>query len=88
VSDASPEQFELVDRMLEELMIKHFELAHMVEEYREMVERARDRPWDLEGRKLARALPGARYHVASTFVREHVLKIEAELQRLFPADGA
>lgn len=83
-ADPTPEQFALVDRLLDELMVKHFEMAQMCGEYRELVERVGERPWDEDARRLAGALPGARYHVSTTFAREQVLKIEAELTRMFP----
>ena len=35
---------------------------------------------------MARNLPGARYLVNTTFVREQWLKVGAELQRLFPEE--
>jgi hypothetical protein len=78
------EQFQLVDRLLDELMIKHFEMAQMCGEYRELIEGIQERPWDHDRKRLAGNLPGARYHVASTFAREQGLKIEAELKKMFP----
>ena len=86
-SHPSDEQFALVDRLFEELMIKHFEMAQMCEQYRELVESLQTSSWDVERRKLAGALPGARYHVAMTFAREQGLKIEAELKRMFPRES-
>jgi hypothetical protein len=85
-SPASDEQFALVDRLFEELMVKHFEMAQLVEQYRELVESLQHSAWDIERRKLAGALPGARYHVAMTFAREQGLKIEAELKKMFPRE--
>jgi hypothetical protein len=75
--------FELVDRLLGEQQMQHFEMAEMVGEYRHMLRELRDRPDD-EAVKLARRLPGAKYHVATTYVRENWLKLEAELKRMFP----
>jgi len=83
-SPPSAEQFTLVDRLFEELMVKHLEMAQMCEQYRELVESLQTSSWDVERRKLAGALPGARYHVAMTYAREQALKIEAELKRMFP----
>lgn len=77
------ESFARVDRMLDELMVKHFEMARMLGEYRELLDTVREKPWDDEARRLARGLPGARYRVAATFAREQALKIEAELRRMF-----
>jgi hypothetical protein len=78
--------FALVDRLLDELMVKHFEMAQMCGEYRELLEGIQERPWDQDRRRLAGSLPGARYHVSSTFAREQTLRIEAELKRMFPRD--
>jgi len=77
--------FELVDHLLGEQQMQHFEMAEMVGEYRQMLRELRDRPDD-EAAKLARRLPGARYHVARTYVRENWLKLEAELRRMFPEE--
>ena len=72
--------------MFDELMVKHFEMATLIGEYRDLLDSTRERPWDKEPQKLVRGLPGARYHVSMSFVREHALKIEAELKQLFPAE--
>lgn len=83
MSQPDADGFALVDRMLDELMVKHFEMAQLCGEYREHLDGVRERPWDIDARRLAVGLPGARYHVATTFAREQALKIEAELKRLF-----
>lgn len=75
-----------IEEALQNIQIKHFEMAGMVDDYRTMLEELRDRP-DEEQEKLARALPGARYHVASTYVHETWRAIEGELKRAFPAGG-
>ena len=80
------EAFRRVDRMFDELMVKHFEMAGMIGEYRDLLENVRERPWDREPQKLVRSLPGARYHVSMSYVREQALKIEAELKKLLPED--
>jgi hypothetical protein len=69
-------------------MIKHLEMAQMIGEYRNMLADLQEqrRPDD-ELVKLARSLPGARYHVATTYVRENWLVIEGTLKRLFPAES-
>jgi hypothetical protein len=85
-SQPSDEQFALVDRLFEELMVKHFEMAQMVEQYRELVESLQTSSWDVERRRLAGALPGARYHVAMTFAQNQGLRIEAELKKMFPRE--
>ena len=82
-SPPSDEGFALLDRLLDELMVKHLEMASLVGEYRDLIEEARERPWDRERRDLVRNLPGARYHVSATFTREQALRIEGELRKLF-----
>jgi hypothetical protein len=74
-----------VYRMLDELQMKHFEMAGQVAEYKQLVEDLEERA-DEDRLRMARNLPGARYLVNTTFVREHWLKVGAELQRLFPED--
>jgi hypothetical protein len=78
--------FDAIDRMLAEQQVKHFEMAGMVGEYRDMLSDLRERHND-EALRLARNLPGAKYHVATTFVRENWLKLQAELIRAFPDGG-
>jgi hypothetical protein len=81
----SGDPFGPVYNMLDAIAMKHMEMAQLVAEYKQLIE-------DLEERrepdkvKLARSLPGARYSVATTFVREAWLKAEAELGLLFPED--
>ncbi len=87
--EQEPATFASVDRMLDELMLKHFEMAEMISGYR-------DRLADLEEQRLPdagevnmmRHLPGARYHVSTTYVRELWLKTAVEIKRLFPEDDA
>ena len=75
----------VVDRLLDQQMVQHFEMAQMIGEYRNMLADLQEqrRP-DQDMVKLARSLPGARYHVATTYVRETWLVLEGELKRLFP----
>jgi hypothetical protein len=82
-SGPTDQDFELVDRLLDELMVKHLEMASLLGEYRDMIEEAKERPWDGERRNLVRNLPGARYSVAATFTREQAKRIEGELRRMF-----
>jgi hypothetical protein len=70
--------------LLDQLQAQHFEMGTMVGEYRELIEALEERP-DEDRLALARSLPGAKYLVAQTYVREAWLKVEAELKRLFPA---
>jgi hypothetical protein len=86
MSAPTGDPFGLVYAMLDELQMKHYEMAGMVGEYKELVESLEERR-DEDRVRLARSLPGARYHVATTYVRESWLKLDVELKRLFPEDG-
>ncbi len=77
--------FAPVYRLLDEIQVKHMEMAHVIEEYKAMIERLEERP-DEDTLRVARALPGARYMVSQTYVREAWLKVTAELTVLFPED--
>ncbi len=86
-AERDEDPFAIVDRLLDQQMLKHFEMAEMISGYRDMLADLREqRQPDTQLVKLARALPGARYHVATTFVRENWLVLEGELKRLFPVD--
>jgi hypothetical protein len=85
VSAPHGDPFATAYRLLDELQMKHYEMAGMVGEYKELIENLEERR-DEDNLRLARSLPGARYLVATTFVRENWLKVEAELKRLFPED--
>lgn len=65
--------------------MKHLEMAEQLAAYKELVEQLEEHP-DADGLKLARALPGAKYLVNTTFVREAWLKLHAELALLFPPE--
>jgi hypothetical protein len=71
--------------LLDQIQGAHYEMGQMVEEYKALVERLEERP-GVDDLKLARVLPGARYTVGTTFVREAWLKVEAEVRTLFPED--
>jgi hypothetical protein len=73
--------------LLDQIRNAHFEMGQMVEEYKALVERLEERPGD-DDLRLARALPGARYAVGTTFLRESWLKVEAEIRTLFPPEEA
>lgn len=87
-SEPAEDHFAIVDRLLDQQMVKHFEMAQMIGEYRDMLADLQEqrRP-DTDKVKLARSLPGARYHVATTYVRENWLVLEGELKRLFPDEA-
>lgn len=82
----SGDPFGPVYRLLDELQMKHYEMAQMVQGYKELVEGLEERR-DADSLRMAHHLPGARYLVATTFVRENWLKVDAELKRLFPEAG-
>jgi hypothetical protein len=85
VSTTSGDPFGTVYKLLDELQMKHFEMAGMVNDYKQLVEDLEERQ-DADRLRMARNLPGARYLVNTTFVRENWLKVDAELKRLFPED--
>ena len=85
MSTTSGDPFGPVYKLLDELQIKHFEMAGMVNEYKQLVEDLEERQ-DADRLRMARSLPGARYLVNTTFVRENWLKVDAELRRLFPEE--
>ena len=74
-------------RLLDELQMKHYEMAQTIGDYKELVERLEERA-DADSLRVARSLPGARYMVSQTFVRENWLKVQAELTKLFPPEDA
>lgn len=88
-SEPAIDPYAVVDRLLDQQMVQHFEMAHMIGEYRNMLADLQEqrRP-DQDMVKLTRSLPGARYHVATTYVRETWLVLEGELKRLFPEENS
>lgn len=85
-TNPSGDPFGALYRLLDEIQAAHFEMGRKVEEYKELIERLEERPAP-DDLRMARSLPGARYMVGTTFVRENWLKVNAEVTRLFP-DGA
>jgi len=79
----SGDPFGTVYRLLDELQMKHYEMAGLVRRVQAAVEDLEERV-DEDCLRMAHSLPGARYLVSTTFVREQWLKVGAELQRLFP----
>ncbi|MCU0308049.1 MAG: hypothetical protein MUE51_09860 [Thermoleophilia bacterium] len=77
--------FDRIDAMMAEQQMRHFQLGEMVGEYRQLLADVRE-TGDLEKTKLARGLPGARYRVNTTHMRESWLVIETELAKLFPRE--
>lgn len=74
-----------VYRLLDEIWGAHLEMAEIVQGYKQLIEELEEQR-DPDKLRLAQALPGARYAVGTTFLREHWLKVEAELARLFPKE--
>ena len=74
-------------RLLDEIAMKHYEMAQMIAGYKELIERLEERPQE-DDLRLVRSLPGARYVVAETYVREAWLKVDAALAGLFPSERA
>lgn len=70
---------------LDAQQMRLFEMASMVGEYRAALAEAHD-GGDSEAIKLMRQLPGARYHVATTYLAEQWKVLAVEMKRAFP-DG-
>lgn len=77
---------DFVDRMLGEIQVYHLELARMVEEYAEVLERAQYRTSD-ENITFLRGLPGAKYRVMSEYIRQQWIVLESELKKMFPREN-
>ena len=74
-----------IDRLLDQQMLKHFEMAELIGGYRDMLADLEEQRKPAEDMvRLARSLPGAKYHVATTYVNENWKVISGELKRLFP----
>jgi hypothetical protein len=76
-----------VYRLLDEIQEAHHAMSQRVEEYKELIERLEESVNE-EDLRMVRSLPGARYMVRTTFVRENWLKVGAEVARLFPERAA
>ena len=74
-----------VDALLDEIQAKLFEMLGQVGEYRELLQGAGIQP-DRDSRIMLRALPGAKYHVASTYVDAQWKVIQAALNEIYPDD--
>lgn len=83
MSEPDGDPFGPAYHMLGELQRKHLEMAELISEYQRLVEDLEEHR-DSEGVRLARHLPGAKYHIASTYVVETWKRLEWELKRLFP----
>ncbi len=86
-TNPSGDPFGRLYQLLDQIQGAHLQMAGMVEEYKALVERLEERPGE-DDLRMARALPGARYSVGTTFIRESWLKVEAEIGNLFPREDA
>jgi hypothetical protein len=78
----SEDAHEELDKLLDEVQIKHFEMAGMVGEYRTMLMKLQSEP-EPESLRLARGLPGGRYHIATKYVEEQWKRIQNLLDDLY-----
>ena len=85
MSTSRAEDFASIDRMLGEISFYHQEMSRMVEEYQETFERAQGRGTD-EVLGFVRVIPGAKYRMIETYIREQWLVLESELKARFPND--
>jgi hypothetical protein len=82
---SSGDPFAPAYNLMDAIQMKHLEMAQQVAAYKDLVEELEEHR-DASSLELARALPGAKYLVNTTFVREAWLKLHAELALLFPPD--
>lgn len=80
------ETFARIEQALDAQQMRLFEMASMVGEYRSALAQARE-AGDGEAIKLMRQLPGARYHVATTYLAEQWKVLAGDLRRAFPDDA-
>jgi hypothetical protein len=85
-TSSTGDPFGPVYRLLDEIWGSHMEMADLIRGYKDLLEDLEEHQ-DPDKVRLAQSLPGARYTVGTTFVRENWLKVEAELRQLFPKDA-
>jgi len=78
--DDSP--FAVLEDLLAEVQLRHFEQAEHVGEYRRLVEDVQEHPTE-DSVRVARALPGTKYYVNAEYIRQLWLKIDVELKKVF-----
>jgi tagatose-1,6-bisphosphate aldolase non-catalytic subunit AgaZ/GatZ len=79
----SDEALARIDQLLQMQQDHHRELAELIEQYRAMVFEADEQgPEALH--KVVTGLPGGKYHVLTTHLRETWLVLQADLARLMP----
>ena len=79
----SDEVLARIDQLLQMQQEHHREMAALIEQYRAMAFEADDRGPD-ELYKVVSTLPGGRYHVLTTHLRESWLVLQADLARMMP----
>ncbi len=79
----SDEAIARIDHLLQVQQQHHLDLAALLEDYRQMVFEA-DAQGDEAVFKTASMMPGGKYHVLTTHLRETWLVLQADLVRLFP----
>ena len=79
----SDEALARIDQLLQIQQQHHLDLAALVEDYRRMVFEADDAGEEAVF-NTASMLPGGKYHVLTTHLRETWLVLQADLVRLFP----
>ena len=79
----SDEALARIDQLLQVQQQHHLDLAALLEDYRQMVFEA-DTQGDEAVSKTASMMPGGKYHVLTTHLRETWLVLQADLVRLFP----
>ena len=79
----SDEAIARIDQLLQIQQQHHLDLAALIEEYRRMIFEADD-DGDEAVYRTASMMPGGKYHVLTTHLRETWLVLQAALVRLFP----
>lgn len=79
----SDEVLARIDQLLIMQQEHHLELAGLIEQYRQMVFAAEEAGPD-ELYRVASGLPGGKYHVLTTHLRETWLTLQADLARMMP----
>lgn len=79
----SDEALARIDQLLQMQQEHHRELAELIEQYRAMVFEAEESGPD-ELYRVVSGLPGGKYHVLTTHLRETWLTLQADVARLMP----
>jgi hypothetical protein len=84
--DYDDEPLQLIYDLLSEQQMKFYELVELMGEYRRMVEDAAETSTE-HAVRVARGLPGAKYHVGTEWIRQNWFKYNNEINRVFgPAE--